>query len=474
MDILQLNDFDLIRFAEEDHEFHIYAKLSYETSHCKHCGKYGVVGFGRREQVIKDLPRLGKRSSVYVETRRWRCKHCGKTFYEELPHVDEKRRMTNRLVQWIGEQAVRRTNSSVAEDVGVAEGTVRLVFAEYVQRKYAATGFATPRWLGIDGIHLIKPRCVLINVEKLTAFDILKGRDETTVAERLACLDHRQNIELLTIDMWRPYRDAAAAVLPNAAVVVDKFHMIRMLNVACETVSKALRADLTPAERRRLVNDHLLILKREHHLSDKEQITLCRWLENQPVLALAHKIKEAGYRIYDAKRRDDAKLAFEEWCAAVPQEMKSAFGDFEQAWRAWSEEILAYFDCHANNAYTESLKVFHGSSGGVSAFCSENELSKQQGLKGSRRRRNYLISTTKRGGRGHSFEALRAKVLFSGRSEHKGTGRQAFPQMLRRDINMAKTAHEMCVSGHYEARFGTPLSTFLEILNDSGFDGDQS
>ena len=55
--------------------------------------------------------------------------------------------MTDRLVQWIGEQAVRRTNSSVAEEVGMTEGTIRLVFAEYVQRKYDAMRFAKPRWL---------------------------------------------------------------------------------------------------------------------------------------------------------------------------------------------------------------------------------------------------------------------------------------------------------------------------------------
>ena len=85
--------------------------------------------------------------------------------------------------------------------------------------------FATPRWLGIDEIHLIKPRCVLTNVEKLTAFDILENRNKQTVATRLARLDHRKSIELVTIDMWRPYRDAAAAVLPEATVVVDKFQV---------------------------------------------------------------------------------------------------------------------------------------------------------------------------------------------------------------------------------------------------------
>ena len=61
-------------------------------------------------------------------------------------------------------------------------------------------------------------------------------------------------------------------------------------------------------------------------------------------------IKEAGYRIYDAKTRDQANAAFDEWRASIPQEMKGAFGDFERVWRNWPGEILAYFDCRATNA----------------------------------------------------------------------------------------------------------------------------
>ena len=90
--------------------------------------------------------------------------------------------------------------------------------------------------------------------------------------------------------MWRPYRDAAAAVLPEATGVVDKFHVVRMLNAACETVRKALRADLSPAERRGLVNDCFLILKRKHRLNGKEYMMLSGWLENYPALAMAYEI----------------------------------------------------------------------------------------------------------------------------------------------------------------------------------------
>ncbi|MGB1265829.1 MAG: ISL3 family transposase [Nereida ignava] len=440
MDLLQLDNFKLNRVVEEDHDFHIYATLADETTNCQHCGKYGVVGFGRREQIIKDLPRLGKRSSIYVETRRWRCKNCGKTFYEDLPEVDVKRRMTDRLVQWIGEQAVRRTYASVAEEVGVTEGTIRLVFTEYVQAKYEKMNFATPRWLGIDEIYLIKPRCVLTNVEKLTAFDILNNRNKVTVTDRLWRLPDRRSVDLVTIDMWRPYRDAAQIALPNATVVVDKFHVVRLLNAASDTVRKTLRSSLTKQQRRGLVKDRFLMLKRQNRLSGQEQMMLSGWLENYPELAMAYEVKEAGYRIYDARTREEAQEAFTAWKASVPQEMKGAFGDFQRAFENWQTEILNYFDYRVTNAYTESL--------------------------------NNLIRTTNRVGRGYSFEALRAKVLLSEGPEKVQLARPKFQKRLSDNLEISR--HEMRLPDRMPQNFGTPLSTLPQILGDDENGSDQS
>nr|WP_283746072.1 helix-turn-helix domain-containing protein [Sideroxydans sp. CL21] len=89
---------------------------------------------------------------------------CNKTFSECLPEVDERRFMTQRLVTWIGKQAFRRTFSSIAEEVGVTEGTIWLVFKDYVSDVEKVIRFETPKWMGIDEIHLIKPRGVITNI----------------------------------------------------------------------------------------------------------------------------------------------------------------------------------------------------------------------------------------------------------------------------------------------------------------------
>jgi len=84
------------------------------------------------------------------------------------------------------------------------------------------------------------------------------------------------------MDMWRPYRDATRAVLPQATIVVDKFHIVRMANDAVEFPRTAIRADLTTSQRRGLMHDRFVLLKRERDLTDQERLLMDGWTKNYP------------------------------------------------------------------------------------------------------------------------------------------------------------------------------------------------
>lgn len=166
--LLNLADFKVQKVEESDHDYHVYAEASNTPSACNHCSSRRLIGHGRNEQVIRDLPTHGKRLAIYVDTRRWRCQDCGKTFMETLPAVNAKREMTDRLVKWIGQQSLKRTFASIADDTGLDEKTIRNIFRDYVNELEAQCRFETPKWMGIDEIHLIRPRCVISNIGKNT------------------------------------------------------------------------------------------------------------------------------------------------------------------------------------------------------------------------------------------------------------------------------------------------------------------
>jgi transposase len=166
-----------------------------------------------------------------------------------LPDIDEKRMMTRRLSSWIGKQSIKHTFASIAEDVGVTEGTVRSIFRDYVQALERTVKFETPKWMGIDEIHLIKPRGVISNIKNNTIVELLPNRNKETVITYLSKLEGSEHIQYVAMDMWRPYRDAVELVLPQAKIVIDKFQVVNMANEAMERVRKSFRESLSPKQR---------------------------------------------------------------------------------------------------------------------------------------------------------------------------------------------------------------------------------
>lgn len=440
--ILNLPAYAVTAIDENEHDYHIGVEIKQSPVECPLCHSTNIRGFGRREQMVKDLPMHGKRVGIYVSTRRMQCLGCHKTFSESLPEVDERRAMTKRLVDWIGKQAVKRTFAGIADEIGVVEGTIRLIFKDYVAELEKTIRFETPKWMGIDEIHLIKPRGVIANIQNNTIVELLPNRNKETMVRYLHHLEGKQRIQYVAMDMWAPYRDACAAIVPQAQIVIDKLHVIKMANEALEKVRKSLRESLTPRQRRGLMHDRFVLLKRERDLSDKEALLLSGWVKNYPEMGLAHRLKEEFFGIYDAESPDEAQGRFLHWKGQITPDVADAFHDLIRAWDNWTPWILAYFDHPVTNAYTESL--------------------------------NNLIRVMNRLGRGYSFEALRAKILFAEGAFKKQIIRPKFERRLKvaeprtvayemftRAVPQIADQHDEPAT---EINYGPSISTLAELI----------
>ncbi|MEG3764976.1 ISL3 family transposase [Alteromonas sp. 14N.309.X.WAT.G.H12] len=379
--ILNWPDYNVFNVVELEHDYQVQAAVAKQPTHCPRCHHTEIVGFGRRDELILDTPHHGKRTCIILNRRRYRCQSCRQTFMEQVPHKDEKRQMTHRLVQYIERESLRCTFSAVAEDVGVDEKTIRNIFNDYYERLEKTLKFETPQWLGIDRIHIIKPRCVITNVEQQTIIDILDNHNKTTVKRYLSKRKDCEQVRYVAMDMCRADRDAVATMIPDATVIIDKFHVVRMANESLERARKAIRSALTAQQRRGLMRDRFVLLKRRHEMTDTEHMRFSGWTLNYPEIGHAYYLKEAFFAIWDCKTRHQAEDAYYAWLRQITPEMKVHFDPLVKAVGNWHDEIFAYFDRPIVNAYTESM----------------NSL-------------NRVINLT---GRGYSFEALRAKFLFT-------------------------------------------------------------
>ncbi|MGE4271091.1 MAG: ISL3 family transposase [Acidithiobacillus sp.] len=440
-DILNLPGYRVLHVDDSGPDYHIRAETIAPPATCIHCGATALVRYGRREQLIHDLPIHGKRVGISVDTRRYRCKGCRKTFYEPLPAMDEKRRMTTRLANWLGEHSARKTFTQLAEETGVSNMTVKAVFEDHSAKLGAALKIETPEFMGIDEIHLIRrPRAVFTNTKGshhaggCLVIEMLANRDKKSVVRYLSGLPDRERIRCVTIDMWRPYRDAVREVLPNASVVVDKFHTLKMANAALDQVRKSVGAVMTSRQRRTLMKDRKALLMRPKDLGLEGTIKLSGWLRNLPELEAAYNAKETFYALYDAGSKEEALHLQERWKSSLAPEIKAAYQPLITAFRNWREEILAYFDWRLTNACAESV--------------------------------NNLIRVANRMGRGYSFEVLRSRILLTNHAGHKKKKLYARPkredtQQMVHHYALPSTPEEIG-----EISEGVDISTLLRLAED--------
>ena len=295
MELLNLGSISVTSLDEDELDYRIQAEINpSESRRCQHCFSSNLKGHGSKTQLFMDTPIHGKRAGILLKRQRFKCDDCRKTQFEQSHELSDVHRATVRLVKYSQNRALRSTNSAVADDVGVTEATVRNILKSYVadlEKKYQ---FETPKVLGLDEIHLNRRmRLVMTNIEQRTLIDMVKNRKKETVIAALNKLKEPEKVELVTLDMWRPYLDAARLVLPQATPVIDKFHVVKMANEAVESARKALRESLSAKQRKGLLHDRFLLLKRRSSLTGQQHFILEGWTLNYPSLAQVYEAKEA-------------------------------------------------------------------------------------------------------------------------------------------------------------------------------------
>ncbi len=128
--------------------------------------------------------------------------------------------------------------------------------------------------------------CVISDYRRKQVIEMLPDTKRATVEAALRRLPNLARCDIVTMDMCRRYRDAMHAVLPHAAVVIDKWHVQAMarralLSVLDQIYKRAPKAKRGRSRKRgkpsRLHYRGLLIARRSK-LEQTQEATLARLL----------------------------------------------------------------------------------------------------------------------------------------------------------------------------------------------------
>ena len=102
----------------------------------------------------------------------------------------------------------------------------------------------------------------------------------------------REGVEEVCVDMWGGFPKVIREVFPNAKIVIDRFHVQKLLNKALNKIRLALK--LTGLKNRCLLMNNRVNLTDE----DKEELELL--LKSSPSLKIAHELKEELITTYNS------------------------------------------------------------------------------------------------------------------------------------------------------------------------------
>lgn len=311
-------------------------------------------------RTIRDLPITGRDVYLQVEERQFYCPACDRYFSERFSFVEPNRTTTQRYEAYLFARCEKTSFSQVAVLENLAWPVVQAIYERQAARQLEPSAQVRVRWLGIDEIALRKGQnhyaCVLIDLERACVIELLPNRTQDDV---MAYLRQKgpafcQAIEVFSCDMWDGFVNSAKALLPNATVVIDRFHVMRQLHAAIDKARRALRRQHPDEEV--LKRLRWLLLKHPEALTPDEHARLEQAFAAFPELEQLWQLKEDLRHWYDTLACPDTAT----WWLTQWIEQATALGNryldaFVKTVQHWRQSILNFFLQRITNGLVEGI-----------------------------------------------------------------------------------------------------------------------
>ncbi|MBU6153365.1 MAG: transposase [Bdellovibrionales bacterium] len=188
---------------------------------------------------------------------------------------------------------------------------------------------------------------LVVDYKNKRVLEVAEGKTQAALEEQLKHIPGRENVNWVTLDLCDPFKNFAKSFFPNANLVADKFHVIRLLTPAILKKRHEItgtRADLRARK---------LLLMSSKKLGYFERLTIERYLEQYPELKELYLAKESLHRFYRIKGYNKANFVLTRICDAFAVSKIKAIQTLRRTLLKWRDEILNYFKTGLTNARVE-------------------------------------------------------------------------------------------------------------------------
>lgn len=323
---------------------------------CPKCATLSQSVYDRRLCTVKDAPVRGQIVFLKILKRRFWCKPCALPFTEPVAGIMPRQRSTQRFkraVLWACENFVDL--EKVQRHFHCSAGYVFKTLYDQLELKQRSRQYPWPSTIGIDEHSFRRNKkfgrtefaSILVDYPNKRVFELALGKTCDELTSQLAYIPGRENVKNVILDMCDPFKNFAKQHFPNAKLVADKFHVLRLITPALIKKRYEITGNRADARARRLLT------MSSQKLDHWERKALWEYLENHPELQELYRYKEILHRFYRTKGFNRAAAALTMITDRMASSELKEIKTLRRTLMKWRVEILAYFETGLTNGRTE-------------------------------------------------------------------------------------------------------------------------
>jgi transposase len=323
---------------------------------CPRCATPSTSVYDHRTVSVKDAPIRAQMVLLKISKRRFFCKQCQKPFTEPVPGIAKGQRTTQRFkrsVLWASETFVDL--EKVQRHYRVSAGYVFKTLYDQLELKRRTRIYPWPSTIGVDE-HSFKRNkklgctefaSIIVDYTNKRVMEVAEGKTTAALSLQLGSIEGRSNVKNVCLDLCDPFKNWAREFFPQAKIIADKFHVLRLITPAL--IKKRYEITGTRADSRA----RRLLTMSSHRLDYWDRRALLDYLEKYPELNELYHWKERIHGFYRIRGFNRACIAFTHMTDAMAASTLSEIKTLRKTFLKWRNEILAYFETGLTNARTE-------------------------------------------------------------------------------------------------------------------------
>lgn len=358
--LLNLPDYRVIDHKINQFRLNFWLKPKNKLVSCNKCNTKSKTVYETKPRLIKHEFWNQRSTKLFVEQRRFKCQSCKSRFWERLPGIKPYARRTEALKKQIASDALSGyNNKSVAKKYSLGQATVQRYvqhFADLELRK--KSDVLAPKVLGIDE-HFFTRKAgyatTFADLERKKIFDITLGRSEASLESYLKRLKHKSRTKYIVMDLSSTYRSIAKKHFPNAQIITDRFHVIRLVNLRFnQTWHK-----LDPSGKNNIKLTKYFRTKPDN-LFPSQRLVLSKYLRSNTIVQELYEFKNRLCRLlnYKSMQYKNAKRIFKYFFKLIDKLKSSNLQpliSLASTLESWHEEIIRMLKHTKSNAVTEGF-----------------------------------------------------------------------------------------------------------------------